>query len=412
MEQKNKQTVYFLNDNQWFKNELDMKTLYTEVHSGAEKYGSSANKLVKEMIANLLDLARMGRVDLSKPFIITDYGCGQSKAANVLAHVISETGIILMDLLNSGYNYASILEYLEANNQAADSIEITDLDQVMTYGHVTVQRFDIGIPKFSTPLNLKADVVFCNDVFEHIPYEDIPAFVADLENAGEYVVASISLRDAVNYSRLSKEILLNGAVAIDEEPTSGIILTEEGDDAYIFSLHVTIMPQDKWQEMLGTCWTLLPAQDYTACSAMNFEPSQEYQSFKRTLISQIGFADFIPFPTIAGTRYETDLTLFQRTAQMQPQKHVYKLNALESYPDSEFKAIETAKSMEFLKFVGASIRKNAETGLWEIEHLPFFIAKLYALDKLSKLGTVTADEIIAEYNSGNTKRIDNYIKNC
>ncbi len=410
MEQKNKQEVFFLNNGQWFKNSLDMKTLYTEVHSGAEKYGSSANKLVKEMIANLLDLARMGRIDLSEPFIITDYGCGQSKAANVLAQVISDTGVILMDMLNSGYNYASLLMYLEANIQAADSIEITELDQIMTYGHVTVQRFDIGIPKFSAPLARKADVVFCNDVFEHIPYEDIPAFIADLENAGDYVVASISLRDAVNYSRLSKEVLLNGAVAIDEAPTSGIILTEEGDDAYIFSLHVTIMPQDKWQEMLGNGWTLLPAQDYTACSAMNFEPSQEYQSFKRTLISQIGFADFIPFPTIAGTRYETDLTLFARTAKMQPQKHVYKLNALEYYPDSEFKTAETAESMEFLKFVGATIRKNTETGLWEIEHLPHFIAKLYALDKLSKTGTVTAEDIIAEYNSGNTERIDNYIK--
>ena len=410
MEQKNKQEVFFLNNGQWFKNSLDMKTLYTEVHSGAEKYGSSANKLVKEMIANLLDLARMGRIDLSEPFIITDYGCGQSKAANVLAQVISDTGVILMDMLNSGYNYASLLMYLEANIQATDSIEITELDQIMTYGHVTVQRFDIGIPKFSAPLTRKADVVFCNDVFEHIPYEDIPAFIADLENAGDYVVASISLRDAVNYSRLSKEVLLNGAVAIDEAPTSGIILTEEGDDAYIFSLHVTIMPQDKWQEMLGNGWTLLPAQDYTACSAMNFVPSQEYQSFKRTLISQIGFADFIPFPTIAGTRYETDLTLFARTAKMQPQKHVYKLNALEHYPDSEFKTAETAESMEFLKFVGATIRKNTETGLWEIEHLPHFIAKLYALDKLSKTGTVTADEIIAEYNSGNTERIDNYIK--
>ena len=84
--------------------------------------------------------------------------------------------------------------------------------------------------------------------------------------------------------------------------------------------------------------------------------------------------------------------------------------ALEHYPDSEFKTVETAESMEFLKFVGATIRKNTETGLWEIEHLPHFIAKLYALDKLSKTGTVTADEIIAEYNSGNTERIDNYIK--
>ena len=115
MEQKNKQEVFFLNNGQWFKNSLDMKTLYTEVHSGAEKYGSSANKLVKEMIANLLDLARMGRIDLSEPFIITDYGCGQSKAANVLAQVISDTGVILMDMLNSGYNYASLLMYLEAN---------------------------------------------------------------------------------------------------------------------------------------------------------------------------------------------------------------------------------------------------------------------------------------------------------
>lgn len=425
MKQTNAQQVFFQNAGQWFTNFLDMNALYTDVHSATCGYGTSANNLVNEMMANLLDLVSKGCIDISQPFTITDYGCGQSKAANILASVVSLTHKAIMRMLASGASYGDILEILAPIIRSEDDKKVEHLDQITQYDHITVQRYDIGLPEFSTPLANKAEVVFCNDVFEHIPSADLPAFIEDLENAGKFVIASISLRDAVNYSKLPLKVLLNGAQPINEEPETGIILEKDASGAYIFSLHVSIMPQDKWQEVLGKKWALLPAQDYTACSAMNFEPSEEYKSYKRTLISQIGFADFIPFPTPVGSKYEQDPVLFMRTAKMQPQKHLYKLNALEHYADSEFKRNELAKTEAFLRFIGADVRKNKESGLWEFELLPpSYLVKLYSLERLSKATVISndqaevaknADIIIAKYN-GNDKGVatlvEAYIQLC
>lgn len=410
MQQKT-QTVYFLYINRWYKNAIEMEKLYREVHSASAEYGISADQLLKEMLANIFDLAATGRIDL-KNFVITDYGCGRSTASNRVAQIIAEAGEFIAEMLNAKTSYDTILLCLEPKIKEVATRKITSLDQVMTYGQITVQRYDIGVKEFSAPLEQKADVVFCNDVFEHIPFDDVPAFIQDLENAGKYVLASISLRDAVNYSKLSKEVLLDGAVAVEAEdiPSNAIVLTEDTFGSYIFSLHVTIMPQNKWQEVLGDGWTLLPAQDYTAVAASNFEPSEVYQAYKRELIAQIGFADFIPFPTEVGSTYEKDATLFRRTALIQPVKHVYKLNALENYPDSEFKTSERRESEAFLQFVGAVVEKNPATGLWELVSLDAnYLKRLYALEYLSKAeGGKTADEIIADYNNGLSSEVDSY----
>lgn len=413
--QTNKQNVYFQSNGRWFQNQIDLKDIYTMAHANHSGYGTSANVLVNEMLANLLDVVGQGLADLNAPLVITDFGCGQSKAANVLAAVVSENYRLIDKMLEQSCSYGDILDKLAPAVKAADDqISGMDLEQIMSYGHITVQRFDIGVPKFSAPLPQKANIAFCNDVFEHIPQPDIPAFVEDLENSGDFVIASISLRDAVNYNKIKAEVLLNGAEELAGEPDKGVILTKDVSGDYIFSLHVTIMPQDKWQELLGEKWTLLPAQDYTACSAMNFRPSDEYQAYKKELIAQIGFADFIPFPTPLGTKYENDPILFRRTAAMQPQKHLYKLNALEGYPESDFTRKERAETMAFLKFLDADAVKNEQTGLWEFEALPQdYLNKLYALEALSKEEAqddrsvaAAAAALIAEYNSGDTSKID------
>ena len=67
-------------------------------------------------------------------------------------------------------------------------MKTAELSQVTQYGNVTVQRYDIGVPEFSVPLSQRADIVFCNDATEHVPYKDIPAFIEDLESAGKYVI--------------------------------------------------------------------------------------------------------------------------------------------------------------------------------------------------------------------------------
>lgn len=414
MKQKNKQTVFFQNNGQWYRSNVDLKNVYTSTHA-TRTYGSSADVLVNEMLANLLELACQKAIRLTRPMVITDYGCGQSRAANALASIISKKAVVIDEMINSGKSFSEIFAEATTEIKEQDNLHTAFPEQIMQYGHITVQRYDIGIPEFAVPLPKKADIVFCNDVFEHIPLQDLSAFIEDLEAAGKYIFASISLRDAVNYNKLSEDTVMANAIPVSE-PGEGIILNKDISGAYIFSLHVTIMPQDKWQSLLGKKWTLLPAQDYTACSAMNFAPSSEYQRYKRELISKVGFADFIQFPTMLGTLYETDPILFRRTALIQAQKHLYKLNALETFPESPFKEKELAVSKAFLRFIGASVKKG-ETGLWEFaQELPEdYLSKLTALEHLSKKAAQTnqqvqtaAAAIISEYNAGKTAKIDNY----
>ena len=363
-----------------------------------------------------MDMASQGYIKLDQPFVVTDYGCGQSKASNVLAMVISKTSNEITELLHNGANYGEILDFLEPYIQEMDNIKLEYLEQITKYKHITVQRYDIGVPAFAKKLKTKADVVFCNDVFEHIPLKDLEAFITDLENAGTYIAASISLRDAVNYSKLAESFLLDGAQKIDAPAPTGCVLTKDSSGCYVFSLHVSVLPPAEWKKILGQNWFLLSAQDYTACSALNYKPSANYQQYKKELISKVGFADFIPFPTKLGTKYEKDPLLFRRTAMMQPEKHVQKLNALLEYPDSPFKNKEQAESKAVLKFLGAKLQKN---GSYAIEHLPEnWLDKLYALEALSKQKAKNnaevwenAKEIIAQYNSGNTAEVDNYMNN-
>ena len=409
MKQTNKQTVFFKDAaGNWFMNLIDLKDVYSRVHSLGTKYGSSADMLLSEMMANVLELAREKRIDLTNGLVITDYGCGRSKAANVVGKVLAEKASEVALMLQKGKTMSELMDILTPALQAENSIEVKTLSQIEVYNDlITVQRFDIGVKEFSTPLNNRADITFCNDVFEHIPKVDLPAFIADLEATGKYIFASISLRDAVNYSPLEEALVMDGARMVNAVPQDAIVLEKDASGAYIFSLHVSVLPKAVWQEILGNRWHLLPAQDYTACSAVNFEPSADYQAYKKELIAKVGFADFIAFPTPVGTRYESDPILFKRVAMMQPAKHIMKLQTLTEYPDSPFKAAETAKSANFLKYVG--LQPDTD-GVYRLSELPWdYLNKLYRLEKESKKGIEEknnvnqmvqeqAEELIKEYN--------------
>lgn len=387
--EKNLQKVSFKLGESWYSCDIDLKRVYSSVHSAAKTYGSSANMLVNEMFANLLELVFQKKIKLDAPLVITDYGCGHSKATNVLAMVIAENAEKILTMVENGRELKDILREMGAAISEVDAREIKTLPQTSCYRNVTVQRYDIGIAEYARKPEQKAQIVFCNDVFEHIPEEELPAFIAGLEEAGKYIFASISLRDAVNYKAIPEGVLWETAQKV--EAPSGIVLTKDLSGDYIFSLHVSVLPVQKWQEILGEKWTLLPAQDYTAVSAMNFRPSETYQMMKIELISQLGFADFIPFPTKLGSRYEKDQILWRRTALMQPQKHIQKLNVLENYPEGSFRELETRESLEFLAFVGAKIKK--ENGIWKIERLPYFLDKLSELEELAKRDAHSDEEV-------------------
>lgn len=385
MEQKNKQKVFFKDTaGNWWENQIDLKDVYTRVHGAGTKYGSSADMLLSEMMANVLELVREGRISLKTGLIITDYGCGRSKAANVVGKVLANNGEEISHMCAEGKRLSEVLDAVMPLLKAENALNVESISQVELYGSITVQRYDIGIPAFSKPLERRADVTFCNDVFEHIPEVDLPAFIEDLEATGEYIFASISLRDAVNYSPLEEALVMCGAKKVCKVPKDAIVLEKDKSGAYIFSLHVSVFKKAKWQKILGSKWNLLSAQDYTACSAMNFKPSDEYASYKRELIAKVGFADFIAFPTPVGTRYESDPILFRRVAMMQPAKHIMKLNALQEYSDdSLFKSRETAQSIIFLEYLGFSPKMS--NGVYHLgRSKKGWLRKLYKLERLAK----------------------------
>ncbi|MBR2299711.1 MAG: hypothetical protein IJ870_03960 [Alphaproteobacteria bacterium] len=353
--QKNKQIVFFKDTaGNWWENQIDLKDVYTRIHSAGTKYGSSADMLLSEMMANVLELAKENRIDLKKEVVITDYGCGKSKAANVVGKTLANHAAKISGMFGKGKSLKQVMSFIAPLLKRENALPVEDLKQVETYGNITVQRYDIGVKAFSTPLSRYADVVFCNDVFEHIPEVDLPDFITALEASGKYIFASISLRDAVNYSPLEESLVMRGAKPCEEKPKGGIVLERDASGAYIFSLHVSVFPKAKWQEILGEKWHLLPAQDYTAVSAVNFLPSAKYQTYKKALIAKVGFADFIAFPTPVGTRYESDPILLRRVAMMQEEKHKMKLQALKEYPNGAFRRSEEEKSLAFLKFIGAT----------------------------------------------------------
>lgn len=384
----NFQKVNFQLSGQWYESTIDLKRVYTTIHSSA-KYGASANKLVNEMLSNLLELCLQRKICLTSSLTITDYGCGQSKATNILAKIVAENSEKLSSWIANGKSINQILSQLSEEIKKEDAKEISTLPTVCNYKNITVQRYDIGIPEYSTKPN-SADVVFCNDVFEHIPENELPSFLEGLEEAGKYIFASISLRDAVNYKAIPEEMLWEKAKKVIS-PTTGIILSKDPSGDYIFSLHVSVFSKHKWQKILGEKWTLLPAQDYTAVSALNFKPTEEYCSSKKELVTRFGFADFIPFPTKRGSRYETDPILWRRTALMQPQKHIQKLNVLEEYPESAFKTKEMQESFGFFNYIGAKIKK--ENGSWIIEKLPEFLSKMRELENICKTGNSSDSEV-------------------
>lgn len=333
---------------------------------------------------------------------------------NVVGKVLAEHAPEILKILD--YPRADLMNMLEPYLKAENAVEVYDLKQIEVYKEmVTVQRYDIGIPQFSNKLKRRAHITFCNDVFEHIPYGELKAFIADLEKSGECIFASISLRDAVNYIPLSADEVEAGAKKADSLPEYAILLEKDANGAYIFSLHVSVLPKAKWQEILGDNWHLLPAQDYTACAATNAPFGYGYEGYKRNLIVNSGFADFISFPTPVGTAYENDPLLNMRVAKMQPLKHIIKLNALKEYSDHPYLRKEKAISEAFLKFVGL---KTDAKGEYHAEEVPDgWLLKLMKLEKLSKamltgtedtdtadkLVKAKAEELINEYNAGNTE---------
>lgn len=82
-----------------------------------------------------------------------------------------------------------------------------------------VAKFDPAVPQFQTPPSGKFDLVWCTDVLEHIPAEDI-----------DYVVSELA--------KLTRKALF---VTVGQGPAKKTLLNGE-------NTHITQMPAEWWQE--------------------------------------------------------------------------------------------------------------------------------------------------------------------
>lgn len=131
-QEQNLQKVSFQLSDQWYENTFDLKKVYTSVHK-AKAYGCSANQLITEMFANLLDLAFQKKIELTFPFIITDYGCGRSKAANVLAEVVSDNADRISTALQNGKSISEILQEISPEIKKENGVwQIEELPEFLS----------------------------------------------------------------------------------------------------------------------------------------------------------------------------------------------------------------------------------------------------------------------------------------
>ena len=141
----------------------------------------------------------------------------------------------------------------------------------------------------------------------------------------------------------------------------------------------------------------MPSVDCTCISAVNFTPSAEYLRDKKKLVELYGFADQFPFPSPVKSPVEKDELLSARNAALQPLKHLLRLEALKSYPQSDFKEKESQKSRAFLKALGINegckpekLPKNFVDKLLSWEN------KAKAFLQTEKIKQMTANQMVAE----------------
>lgn len=145
---------------------------YKILHGSKDNYGKSSESLIGDIIAHAYEFfGGYGRVKT-----VLDFGCGRS----------------------------STVDHVAAHFKAAG------------------YRYDPAIPEFSTlPVN-KADLVINTDVLEHIPEEDVDAFLKTIRSVSQYAFFQIATEAAGT-------ILANGENA-----------------------HCTVKPETWWLEKIGT----------------------------------------------------------------------------------------------------------------------------------------------------------------
>ena len=356
MEELKKTEVFFQNaDGRWLKNQIDLKAAQKKLPFIEARSLTQPNALVCEMMLDIFEVLKQKHINFESSFIVSDIGDGKSNAANRSGGYWSAN----VDGFEVSIHYGGTLDEVISRTlnevKMSNEIKYKQTPQVVVYDYshsVTVQNFDESVKAYAEPLSKKADIVYCNSLLARTPVADIPALIEDLKKMGKYIFLTIPLIPSAGYVTLKASTLMKKALEVDKVPDGAVILEKNKDGDYLLPANISVLSKKQWQRLLGDGWTFLPSVDCTCVSAVNFSPSAEFLQHKKRIVELCGFADQIPFPSLVKSPVEKDALLSARNAALQPVKHLMRIEALKSYPKSDFKEKELQKSRAFLKALG------------------------------------------------------------
>ena len=348
--------VFFQNtDGQWLKNQIDLKAAQKKLPFIETRNVVQPSTLVCEMMLDIFEVLKKKHINFESSFVVTDVGDGKSIAAHHSGGCWSANVDGFEVSIRYGGTLDEVIMYVMDTVKQENEVLHKQLPQVVVYDYshsVTVQNFDESVKAYSEPLHQQADVLYCNGLLARTPTADVPELVDELKKMGKYIFLTIPLIPSAGYVKLKASALMAKAQQVAEVPDGAIVLERSKDGDYILPANISVLDKRHWQKLLGDGWTFLPSVDCTSISAVNFTPSAEYLRDKKKLVELYGFADQFPFPSLVKSPVEKDELLSARNAGLQPLKHLFRLEALKSYPNSDFKEKETLKSKAFLKALG------------------------------------------------------------
>jgi len=342
-------------EGQWLKKQIDLKMAQKKLPFIETRSTIQPNTLVCEMMLDIFEVLKKKHINFESSFIVTDVGDGKS----IAAHHAGSCWSANVDGFEVSIRYGGTLDdaimHVMDNVKQENEVKHGQTPQVVVYDYshsVTIQSFDEGMKAYAEPLSQKADILYCNGLLARTPVDDIPELVKELKKMGKYIFLTIPLIPSAGYVKLEASMLMKDAQEVAEVPNGAVVLKKSKDGDYILPANISVLDKRQWQKLLGDGWTFLPSVDCTCISAVNFNPSTEYLRDKKKLVELYGFADQIPFPSPVKSPVEKDELLSARNAGLQPLKHLLRLEALKSYPESDFKTQEIQKSRAFLKALG------------------------------------------------------------
>lgn len=374
--------VFFQNaEGQWLRNQIDLKAFQKRLPFIEARTLKQPNTMVCEMLLDIFELFKQKYINFDSSFVVTDFGNGESNAANLCGMYWSANVDGFEVSMHHGGTLDDIIYYALEGVVCENEIKLKRSSQVVVYDYskeVTVQKCDESVKAYDKTLSQNADILYCNSLLARTPVADVPALIDELKQMGKFIFLTIPLIPSAGYVIINASTLMEKAQVVVQVPDGSIVLEKSKDGDYILPANITVLSKEQWQQILGPDWYFLPSTDCTAVSAVNFVPSAEFASYKQKIVEKYGFSDQIPFPTQIKSQVEKNQLLSARNAALQPLKYMMKFDALKAFPESDFKEKEMHKIKAFFKAVGLTEGGN-------LSDLPEnWIEKLLSLETVAK----------------------------